>query len=199
MGIVHPDLDWYREKSLKNGVSTRCPYANMRTCPRYYFTWSLLGEYDIATKMDEVEDEKILAMWKESPLFPSLGEQDTYISGCDGRMSSMSNACPEVSYDVFGLFASFLSRYSDEVDISEAHKRLEAEATVSSDWRWNWQFVHQAHYFDCSLYSSINSTDQIGMQPQCSESEIIELKPNIYGVSIDLKAAYSWIKKKLYK
>jgi len=195
MEITQPTIDWYREKSRNNGICPRCPYANMNTCPRYYFSWALLGEFGITTQLDEIDDKKLLAKWKKSPLYPNLGEQDTSISGWNGKMSSISNACPEVTYDVFGLFASFLSKYSDEIDLSAAQKCLENEAADRNDWRWEWQFVHPAHYFDCHLYSQINS-NQKNTVGQGLEREIIELKPGIFGLTINLKAFYKWFRKK---
>ena len=43
---------------------------------------------------------------------------------------------PEVTFDRFGYFASFLPRYADEIDIGIAHERLGIQRASSNDWRW---------------------------------------------------------------
>jgi len=64
--------------------------------------------------------------------------------------------CPEVSYDAFGVFATFLSIYADEIDRDTAHARLaREEIPIDKDWRWQWAALYPMHYSECPLYSQL--------------------------------------------
>jgi len=97
MDFIYPDLSWYSEISDQKNVSLRCPYANVHRCPRYYSSLYLLGN------------------WNKSDLLPVITEHDTSIMGSDGNKSGFSNFCPEVSFDIFGLFAVSLFPYTDGI------------------------------------------------------------------------------------
>ena len=190
MNFVYPDIDWYTGISKQKHIQPRCPYANVHRCYRYYASIYLLGEAKITTKMDEKKIHELKRFWGKSQLFPVLAEQDTAISGPKGKTTGFSNFCPEVSYDVFGLFAVSLHKYVDEIDIETAHKHLRENA-YPKDWRWNWASVSPLHYSDCPLYSQLLSSDAFFTTPEPSNNngqDLIEVKPGFMGISINLKS-----------
>ena len=154
---IQPKLKWYTEISAsKNLSSPRCPFASVHRCPRYYASVSLLGEWGVGTAIAPEEDKRLMERWQRSDLWPVVVEQDTAIMGRKpGNPSLYSNFCPEVSFDRFGLFASSLGYYADEIDSDVAAKRLSKEHASSQDWRWYWAHVNPMHYTDCPLYSPL--------------------------------------------
>jgi hypothetical protein len=152
METIIPNIDWYIPISDQKGVQSRCPFVTVKACPRFYQSLSLLGGAG-STQIDPKEDKKLLQYWENSDLWPTTREYATSISGSPGEPHIFSNFCPEVAFDRFGYFASFLARYADEIDIEIAHKRLGQESASSSDWRWAWSAVSEMHYTECPLYS----------------------------------------------
>lgn len=61
--------------------------------------------------------------------------------------------CPEVSYERFGYFATYLGRYSDELDHDLAHKKLGEINAPSKDYRWAWSSMKPMHFTECPIYS----------------------------------------------
>jgi hypothetical protein len=117
------DLDWYlRESSSKGTPTPRCPFANADHCPRYFQSLSLLGGAGF-TGLSANEEKRLLKKWTRSALWPRTAEQGTSISGSETKSSIFSNFCPEVLFDGYGLFATVLSRYADELDLETAHAR----------------------------------------------------------------------------
>jgi len=156
MNYVNPDLQWYISLSQNHNLPPRCPFASAYRCPRYYQSLSLLGDVKVSTSIDPDEDKKLLKKWSESDLWPITREQATSASGSPGKYS-FSNYCPEVSFDTFGLFASSLFRYSDDIDISLAHKQLSKTKADANDWRWRWWHIQPMHYSQCPLFSPLSS------------------------------------------
>ena len=115
--IIQPDLNWYTKISAAKKLSPRCPFASVHRCPRYFASTSLLGEVGVATRIDPVEDKRLLENWKRSDLWPVTKEQDSQVMGGEGNPSHFFNFCPEVSFDRFGWFASNLSYHADEIDV----------------------------------------------------------------------------------
>ena len=194
---IYPDLDWYTGLSKVESIPPRCPYANAHKCPRYYASLHLLGEVGITTQISSEKTMELDALWERSHLLPVIAEQDTGITSSERRTTGFSNFCPEVSFDVFGLFADHLHRYSDEIDTEVAHARLEKEARPK-DWRWRWAFVSARHYLTCPLYSQLLTGQYSPFATEASESnqkEIIEIRPGLMGIKIDVKALFYWIRK----
>lgn len=148
MDFIYPDLKWYSEISGQKNVPLRCRYANVHRCPRYYSSLYLLGNAGITTKIETGKIKELDELWKKSDLIPVIAEHDTEIRGPDDKKSGFSNFCPEVLFDVFGLFALSLHRYADEIDRDVAHAQLE-------DWRWAWAQVEPLHYLKCPIYSQL--------------------------------------------
>jgi len=61
--------------------------------------------------------------------------------------------CPEVAFERFGYFASYLGRYSNENDQDLAHEKLGRIGASSDDYRWAWSSVAPMHFTECPLYS----------------------------------------------
>lgn len=152
MSVIVPDLDWYKKKSLNSKLSPRCPFATVESCPRYYQSLSLMGKAG-TTKIDPSEDRRLLNFWKTNDLWPKTGKQETSVSGPENHMKNFGNFCPEVAFEIFGYFASYLARYSDEIDQGIAHNKLGEGIAVKNDWRWAWGALSPQHYTDCPLYS----------------------------------------------
>lgn len=147
-----PDLEWCAEKSKAKGLAIRCPFATVESCPRYYQSMSLLGNAG-STAIPKDEDERLLAKWKASDLWPRSAEYETSISGWEGKPSHFANFCPEVAFDRFGYFATYLGRYADEIDSDAGHNRLARENTPPNDPHWSWASISPQHYTECSIYS----------------------------------------------
>ena len=197
MDFIYPDLSWYSEISDQKNVSLRCPYANVHRCPRYYSSLYLLGNDGITTKMETEKIQKLNELWNKSDLLPVITEHDTSIMGSAGNKSGFSNFCPEVSFDIFGLFAVSLFPYADGIDRGVAHAQLAKEAHPK-DWRWNWAHVEPLHYLECPVYSLLITRPAINKSEILKEKttqEIIELKPGFMGISVNIRAALSRLAK----
>jgi hypothetical protein len=106
-----PDFAWYSAESVRLGLkSPRCPFASVHACPRYYQSLSLLGGAG-CTPIPKAEDDALKAGWKKHPLWPATGEQASATSGGSDGTNAYYQFCPEVAYDTFHLFATFLARH----------------------------------------------------------------------------------------
>lgn len=149
--IEIPDNDWYMRKGAERGLGTRCPFASIRTCPRYYQSLSLLGEAG-TTSIPKSEDKRLLRYWQKDDLWPQTGEQATSVA----NKKQFHNFCPEVSFDSFGYFASSMGRYVDELDSGNAHSHLAASGVPRNDPRWAWAYVAPQHFTECPLYAPLH-------------------------------------------
>lgn len=147
-----PDFAWYSGISDKAKGTKRCPFASASRCPRYYESLFLLGQVGFTTKISPTEKAKLDEKWKDFEA--TLGEEAASISGGEANdTKAMSNFCPEVSYKIFGLFASGLYPHHGEIDRGISDERLGREGADSSDPRWQWAGVTPYHYTECSEYS----------------------------------------------
>lgn len=148
-----PNIQWYAKISETRGVTIRCPFATVETCPRYYQSLSLLGKAG-STEIQNQENNRLLAKWEASDLWPRTDEYATSLFSRVGESpTSYSHFCPEVTYDRFGYFATQLSRYVDEIDRDHVFQHLKNENIPLEDPRWSWFSVSWQHYTECSLYA----------------------------------------------
>jgi hypothetical protein len=161
MDHIYPDIAWYSSISTEKASLPHCPYANVYRCSRYYQSISLLGNAGITTKIDKDVDDNLLEYWKRTEFWPVVGEEFVSISGSGEEKKHFSNFCPEVAYSTFGLFASHLSKYADDIDKGIAEKWLANHGrSFAEDWRWNWSYVEPLHYLQCHLYTLLESSNQ---------------------------------------
>lgn len=149
-----PDLKWYTAVSQRKGIMPRCPFASVHRCPCYYSSLSLLAHAG-STAIGPEEDKQLKERWSRSRLWPTTAEQTTTVIGSADGPQHFWTFCPEVLFDRFGVFASDLADYSDEIDREAAHTRLATEHTAAKDPRWTWALVRPMHYSECPLYSQL--------------------------------------------
>jgi hypothetical protein len=150
-----PDIVWYTKLSDTRKVQPRCPFASVEICPRYFQSLSLLG-FAGSTSIDETEEKRLIDYWEKTDIWPKTGEYRTSIAGPKGNPRIFSNYCPEIAYDSFGYFASFLAGYADEIDSDSAHALLTKLNASPNDWRWRWSSLTKSHYSDCQYYSILD-------------------------------------------
>lgn len=175
--IEIPDIDWYSRHSENKNVQPRCPFATVEICPRYYQSLSLLGNAG-STSIDDKEDERLKKFWEKSDLWPKTGEYETSISGPTGNPRIFSNYCPEITYDRFGYFASFIAGYADEIDNDQAVRQLSKINAPQNDWRWYWGALTALHYTNCNLYSTLDYRSKINRFPFGLDKALEEISRN---------------------
>jgi len=156
MPELRPDFAWFSAESTRLGLkSPRCPFQNVNVCPRYFYSLSLLGEYG-CTKIEKSEDDRLVAFWKDSPLAPKTGEQETSVTYTERKRYSYHNFCPEVAYDRFHLFATGLYSYPDVEDAEFARERLAKEGVPGDHPDYYWSAFTPQHYAECPFYSQLS-------------------------------------------
>lgn len=160
--ITVPDASWYRKKSREAHVPDACPFANVHKCPRYYASIYMLGKAKLITSISSGERAKLDELWENSGLSPVIAEEDTGITSADERPLSFENFCPEVSFQYFGYYATFLANYADEMDKENGHRVAERE-NLGKDWRFRWAAVSACHYLECSMYLQVNAYNAKGV------------------------------------
>lgn len=195
IGMVppNPNLEWYLAISAQKDLSPRCPFATAQRCPRFFQGLVLLGDAGF-TKIDPTEQKTLLEKWRKSDLWPVTGEQATSTFSAGAQPYDYSQFCPEVAFQSFGLFATNLVRYADKLDRELAHDKLLKEDTKRDDWRWTWWMIEPQHYSECPLYSPLAhdaSKLRNGPAPErAGEARILEVKPTLYGIKLDLDALW---------
>ncbi len=179
---VIANFDWYSSVSSQKSIPPRCPYANVDRCPRYYQSLSSLATAGITTAITQSEDERLLKKWKKSEHWPIVREHESAI----WNNKNLHNFCPEVAFDIFGLFASELHPYADQIDTHAAHAQLPHEGASANDWRWQWASITPLHYSECRLYSLLGSIGS-GRTQETGAKEIFEAKPGVAGFTLNIK------------
>lgn len=192
MTDTNPDLDWYTGLSRADKVSPRCPYANVHKCPRYYESLSLLGDSGMTTQIPPEKIQELDTLWKGSHVVPVIAEHETSIWSSGESVWGFKNFCPEVSFDVFGLFADNLYRYAHKIDAKSG------EAYPPDHWRRVWASVSPLHYLKCPFYSQLLTSQSSQTTAEASgqdQKEILEIKPEFWGIRLDVKALFRWMMK----
>ncbi len=156
---IIPDLAWYRKVSQFLGVPTRCSFANVEQCPRYYQSLSLLSSVG-HTEIPLEKNRKLKVKWQKSDLWPMTGDQATSVSGTPGSPKSLSNFCPEVGYDGFEYFGSDFIPDSGELAHQELKNLFRKEGFSYKHWIFNWAYVSKMHYTGCPLYSPLKEWEK---------------------------------------
>ncbi len=149
---ANPNLKWYTEISERRGLMARCPFASVHRCPRYYASLSRLA-YAGSTPIEPEEDRRLKERWLRSDLWPTTEEQKARVLGPASGPQQFWRFCPEVLFDRFGVFASDLADYSDDIDRQVAHASLNKQHVALDDPKWAWALLHPMHYSECPLYS----------------------------------------------
>src|SRR5258707_14963687 len=148
MQTTTPDFDWYSAKSAKVNGPKRCPFASANRCPRYYESIYLLGVAGITTRISDKDVVELDTKWKGFEA--NIGEEAASVSGGEENdAKAMSNFCPEVSYKIFGYFASGLYPHHGEIDRNLAHERLIRDGASHDDPNWLWADITPRHYAEC--------------------------------------------------
>lgn len=196
-----PNLKWYTDISKEKGMLPRCPFASVHRCPRFYQSLSLLGKHG-STSLETAEDGALLEKWSKSDLWPATLEQATGVMGPGSRAKHFVNFCPEVPFERFGIFASHLNDYSDELDRDNAHRSLSRTGEGPENWRWTWAHLTAMHYSDCPLYSPLAlegaATKSSATKGDKGTDEVFSFKPNFHGIGIDVKALWRRLGKWLH-
>jgi hypothetical protein len=184
MRQIVPDLAWYSGISRDRGLASRCPFATVEACPRYWASRSLLGEAG-STPIAAAEDARLKVKWEASDLLGKTAEDQPALGKFNGDAKQFVNFCPEVLYDRFGHFTSYLSRYGDELDAGSAYERLTREGGGAGDPRWNWAYSTALHYSDCPTYSPLLHRSQ-KQKPPAVEKPKAMVKKVAEGVAVRL-------------
>ena len=149
-----PDLEWYLGQSRERGAPSRCPFAHVGRCPRYFYSRSLLGEHG-NTPIPEAEDDALMGLWKDSDAVPGTAEDEPTVTR-SGEKTSFFNFCPEVLGDRFGWFARNLAPHSDGIDVAATHDWLSRHGNKKSP-HFTWAVCTPQHYSDCPTYSLLDN------------------------------------------
>ena len=195
MKHLHPNIEWYTKASEEKHVTPRCPFASVRRCPRYFQGISLLGEQGALSRLNSRQDQEIGGRWEGTDIWPAARHEHSGIISSDGKPFLYRDFCPEITGEAFGLFASTLSRYSDEIDRQSAHESLASNGGgVTNDWRWHWSSVSEMHYTNCPVYSLL-SVDPKRVENGEGSEPVFTAKPGIFGFSVDLKQLFEHAKR----
>jgi hypothetical protein len=98
--------------------------------------------------MSQERNSSLERKWK---VFGSVIAEEAASVWGDEKLKNLSHFCPEVSYDIYGYFASDLNEYPDELDRDLAYKLYEQGKIKHFDARW--QGISAQHYTECREYS----------------------------------------------
>ncbi|OAI03442.1 hypothetical protein A1353_14575 [Methylomonas methanica] len=122
----------------------------------------MLGEVKMITSISVDNKEILDTFWADSGLLPVVAENNTGISECNGKPSTFSNFCPEVTFAYFGYYASYLTKYADEIDKDSGHRIAERES-LHNDWRHEWAHISACHFLECSSYNQVHDFNSKGI------------------------------------
>ena len=182
----NPNIDWYRNISNANMLPPRCQFSSIYRCPRNFQSIALISDSGLTTRLDLKTDRKLQKRWRKSEFWPKQKEEETSIAISGTVICSYNRFCPEVMYDNFGYFCDHLSYYRDDIDRDIVYKKLKKISTDKNDWRWKYSTLNIIHYSECKYYSYLLTYKK-------DNDELFELKPNIYGIGINLNTLFKRI------
>ncbi len=144
---------WYFDKSKAKNLPLHCPIAAPYLCLRFLITIDLSVEVGLCRGINLESKERYYRYWrKQLHKFINL-EAEPAVSFINDEPFNMSNFCPEVSYLIFGYFASHVVRYTNEIDQNAMHQFLKRKMAGKGDWRWYYSNVVERHYTECPEFS----------------------------------------------
>ncbi|GAK59980.1 hypothetical protein U27_06967 [Candidatus Vecturithrix granuli] len=149
---IFPTLEWYTSKSQQLKTTPRCPIASHDLCPRYYASLCLLSLSGYTTRIADAEIQRLDKKWKD---YTSLLSEDeaTIFSDDHNQLTGVAKFCPEVTFMVFGIFASGLHEYTDSLHHEHVISQLTQMNVSDDDPRYAWGIIIPWHYTECSEYS----------------------------------------------
>jgi len=148
----YANFEWYASVSRARASPPRCPFAAVRLCPKFFFSLTILADGKQISDLDGEVRTALEEKWREHQ--PAVAEDSPgWAKTGDDSIRQVWGICPEVGYDVYGRFASYISTYPDEVDRDLAHRRLKESRASEDDPRWTFATVIPEHYTECRQYS----------------------------------------------
>ena len=166
---VKAEFAWYSGVSKKQGLPPRCPIAQAQLCPRYYESLEALGRRGGFPSIPVEQAGLLERKWK--PFMSVIADEEP-----QADEKSVDHFCPEVSYERFGYFASFMHEYTDEIDRDSMYDFYKRRGTTEQfDPRWQW--IAPLHYTECREYS-IHGTFAAG-KPSKTPDQRKEASPKL--------------------
>jgi hypothetical protein len=144
------ELSWYLARSRERQLPSRCPFATVERCPRYYQSASLVTQAGLAIKMDSSADARLRKAWERSELWPQPEDLTAIIGGNNPR--GFWKFCPEIAFDSFGVFSSTFGDISDATDAEFIRSLLARQGVRRDSPRWRWASLTPVHYTECPFY-----------------------------------------------
>lgn len=148
-----PDLAWAAEIASRKGITTRCPFATVHRCPKYFDSLSILADAGIA-RMQKSQIKELLDTWTEHELWPA-SEEDLASASGGSPVNCFSAFCPEVSFDYFKAFASHVVKFYADLERDLRAKRLQSLGVPEDRWEWHFDHLSPMHYSDCAMYARL--------------------------------------------
>ncbi|NTV05179.1 MAG: hypothetical protein HGA59_01535 [Chlorobiaceae bacterium] len=154
MNDIIPDIVWYTEVSKKCKVTPRCPFAFLELCPQYFRSYDVLRTIDHQFDIEEDKYKRLDAKWTEYNQLTN-DEMQMAHGSCN---SYIVNFCPEITYNAYGYFASYLGKYADHIDEEQNIKILKRKGVIDNHPGFkSWGFIKEKHFTECSFYSLIKT------------------------------------------
>lgn len=111
----------------------------------------MLAQAGVTTNISVDEVARLDAKW--SWFKATVAEEDTGYTDAGGDSTSFHGLCPEVAYERFGAFATYLGKAGDEFDTDARHSRLSREQAPPDHPEWRWSGYVERHYSECREFS----------------------------------------------
>jgi predicted nucleotide-binding protein len=133
--------------------------------------------------MDKHRDDSLQKKWQ--PFVSAIREESPGISTVNHELRSLDNFCPEVAYDIFGYFASYLNGYADDID-READCRAYERERIPEKFDAAWATITPKHFTECREYSLranypaalTTTTDVLQLKPGAFKPMVLRRSPD---------------------